>query len=238
MLFDPPLISARLTRRYKRFLADVTFDDQSDPATAHCGNPGSMTGLAEPGSTVWLSPNQNPKAKLDWRWELVETGTSLVSVNTNRANSIVAEALKSGKIEELKGYASIRPEVRYGTNSRIDFLLELDEHPPAYVEVKSVTLRRPGGAHPDAAEFPDAVTQRGTKHLRELQEVVKSGSRAVMLFLVQRDDCRYFTSANDIDPVYAAELISARDAGVEILCYACRVTPQSIELDSRLPIEL
>lgn len=238
MQFDPPLVSAQLMRRYKRFLADVTFDDQPDPATAHCGNPGSMIGLAEPGSTVWLSPNQNPKAKLDWRWELIETATSLVSVNTNRANLIVAEGLKANKIEELKGYSTIRPEVRYGANSRIDFLLEEAEQPPAYVEVKSVTLKRPYGARPDAAEFPDAVTQRGAKHLRELQEVVKTGSRAVMLFLVQRDDCRYFTTANDIDPVYATELILARDAGVEILCYACRVTPQSIELRNRLPIEL
>ena len=238
MQFDPPLVSARLLRRYKRFLADVQLDNKTGPVVAHCGNPGSMIGLAEPGSTVWLSPNQNPKAKLDWRWELVDTGTSLVSVNTNRANAIVAEALKSGAIDELKDYASIRPEVRYGTNSRIDFLLESDEKPTAYVEVKSVTLRRPDGNHPEAAEFPDAVTQRGTKHLRELQEILKTGARAVMLFLVQREDCRYFTPAGDIDPVYSAELIAARDAGVEILCYGCRITPQSIELDKRLPVRL
>lgn len=238
MQFDPPLVPARLIRRYKRFLADIVFEGNDTPVVAHCGNPGSMIGLAEPGSPVWLSPNPNPKAKLDWRWELVDTGTSLVSVNTGRANRIVSEALTAGKIGELAAYGSIRPEVPYGENSRIDFLLEEDGLPPAYVEVKSVTLRRPSGERPDAAEFPDAVTKRGAKHLRELQSVRKNGARAVMLFLVQRADCGYFTPATDIDPDYTAELRSARGAGVDVLCYACRITPQSIVLDKPLPVEI
>lgn len=239
MQFDPPLVPARLVRRYKRFLADVILEGQETPVVAHCGNPGSMIGLAEPGSTVWLSPNPNPKAKLDWRWELVDADTSLVTVNTNRANGIVAEALNDGSISELTGFSSVRAEVPYGENSRIDFLLEQDDRLPAYVEVKSVTLRRPAGPHPEAAEFPDAVTKRGAKHLRELKAVCReNAARSVMLFLVQREDCGYFTTASDIDADYARELLFARDAGVEILCYACRVTPQSITLGEALPIKL
>lgn len=238
MLFDPPLVPAKLLRRYKRFLADAELGAEPEPVVAHCGNPGSMMGLAEPGSTIWLSPNRNPKAKLDWRWELVDTGTSLVTVNTGRANTVVAEALDTNRIPELGDYRSVRAEVRYGTNSRIDFLLEDEEKPPVYVEVKSVTLRRPDGSDPDAAAFPDAVTKRGTKHLQELQAVLTTGARAVMLFLVQREDCRYFKPAGDIDPVYANELVAAKDAGVELLCYVCRITPQSIVLDKSLPIQL
>ena len=238
MQFPNPLTRGRLLRRYKRFLADIELEDGGE-IVAHCANPGSMMGLAEPGSRVWLSANTNPKAKLDWRWELVRAaGGALVGINTARPNRVGEEAIAAGAIAELTGYASLRREVRYGVNSRIDILLEDGGRPPCYVEIKSVTLRRPGGAHPGAAEVPDAVTRRGAKHLAELANVVEDGGRAVMLYLVQRDDCDHFRVADDIDPDYALALAQARRCGVESLCYACRISPQGIELAEALPLTL
>ena len=173
MRFVDPLISGRLVRRYKRFLSDIELKNR-DRVTAHCPNPGSMLGLAEPGMAVWLSPSRNPARKLAFTWELVDAGASLVGINTGWANEVVAEALEARRIEELAGYPELRREVRYGENSRIDFLLEAPGRPACYVEVKSVTLRRDG-----RAEFPDAVTARGTKHLGELSDMVAAGSRAL-----------------------------------------------------------
>jgi sugar fermentation stimulation protein A len=238
MRFPTPLTRGRLVRRYKRFLADIELDEGGE-IVAHCANPGSMIGLAEPGAEVWLSANTNPRAKLDWRWELVRAaGGALVGINTARPNRVGAEAIAAGAIPELVGYESLRREVEYGVNSRIDLLLEDGDRPPCYVEIKSVTLRRPGGAHPGAAEFPDAVTRRGAKHLAELSDVVDTGGRAIMLYLVQRDDCDHFRVAADIDPDYALALVRARRRGVESLCYACRISPEGIELAEALPLAL
>lgn len=230
MRFDSELVPGKLIQRYKRFLADVEMAD-GRVVTAHCANPGSMMGVNEPGSNVWLSPSPNPKAKLPFRWEIIEVGGALVGINTSRPNRIVEEAIAGGEIQELSGYGGIRREVKYGENSRIDLLLE--EPGACYVEVKNVTLRRAG-----RAEFPDAVTKRGAKHLRELTDVVKSGGRAVMFYLAQRDDCDAFGVADDIDPDYGRLLREAIEAGVEALAYTCSVSPEGIEIRRPLPIRL
>ncbi len=236
MKFDMPLTSGVLVKRYKRFLADVELEDGS-VVTAHCANSGSMKGLKEQGSSVYLLPNQNPKAKLDWRWEMIDVGTSLVGINTSRANGLVEEAILQGTIVELQGYARLRREVKYGQNSRIDILLEEPEDAAllekCYVEVKSVTLRIG-----DEAQFPDAVTVRGTKHLRELMDMVAKGHRAVMVYLVQRSDCTCFRPAEEIDPTYANTLREAVDAGVEIICYACTLSREGIYVSRALPFEI
>ncbi len=233
MRFPDPLIRGRLVRRYKRFLSDVELPS-GHQVVAHCANPGSMLGLAEPGMEVWLSPARNPERKLKYTWELVDAGNGLVGINTGHPNAIDAEALAAGRVPELAGYGGLRREVRYGGNSRIDILLEQDGRPPCYVEIKSVTLKR--GA--EAAEFPDAVTQRGAKHLAELSEMTRSGARAVMFFLVQRGDCERLEIAGDIDPGYQEALQSALGRGVEAICYTCRVAPEAIELDRSLELAL
>lgn len=246
MHLPQPLTRGRLERRYKRFLADVTLED-GRLVTAHCANPGSMIGLADPGLEVWLSWHDNPKRKLPWSLELARLPDdpargldgSLVGLNTSHPNRIAAEAIAAGQIAELAGYDRLRPEVRYGANSRIDLLLEADDgRPPCYVEIKNVHLRRPDGPHPSAAEFPDAVTARGTKHLRDLADRVAAGDRAVMLYLVQRQDCDHFRVAADIDPAYAAGLAAAVAAGVETICYACRIDLKAIEVSHPLPLAL
>ncbi len=231
MKLPEPLVRGRLVRRYKRFLSEIEIEGQL--VTAHCPNPGSMMGLVSAGSQVWLSRSRNPSRKLRYTWELVRAGGALVGINTGRTNGIVAEALAAGRIPELAGYRRVRREVRYGTGSRVDLLLEGQTRPKCYVEVKSVTLKR-GGNGP--AEFPDAVTVRGAKHLRELCKVAAAGERAVMLYLVQRHDCDRFSIAADIDPAYAAGFEQALGLGVEALCYACKVSPEAIELDRPLPL--
>ena len=233
MKFPEPLISGRLARRYKRFLADVELDD-GEIVTAHCPNPGSMMGLAEPGMTVWLSRAQNPKRKLKYSWELVAADGTLVGINTGHPNGLVAEAIRAGAMPELAGFEQLRQEVRYGKNSRIDILLENDAAAPCYVEVKNVHLRR----SPGLAEFPDSVTARGAKHLVELGDMVEGGARAVMVYLVQRNDCETFKIAGDIDPNYEKALGVALERGVEALCYACNVTAEGIEVVLRLPVEV
>ncbi len=230
MKFPEPLVRGRLIRRYKRFLSDIELTD-GEVVVAHCANTGSMLGLAEAGRTVWLSPARNPARKLGFSWELVEAGGALVGINTSRPNAILAEALDAARVPELAGYAGFRREVPYGRNSRVDILLEGDGRPPCYVEVKSVTLKR----GPEAAEFPDSVTTRGTKHLEELSDMADSGARAVIFFLVQRSDCTRFEVAADIDPAYARALSQATTRGVETLCYNCRIDPEAIELDGRIP---
>lgn len=233
MKFPDPLIRGRLIRRYKRFLSDIELET-GESVVAHCANPGSMLGLAEPGMAVWLSPSRNPARKLKYSWELVATDGGLVGINTGYPNAIVAEALAAGAVPELAGYDGLRREVRYGRNSRIDILLDGsgDGRPPCYVEVKNVTLKR--GA--EAAEFPDAVTKRGTKHLAELGDMVEAGARAVMFYLVQRGDCARLEIAGDIDPDYRAALATALDRGVEVVCYSCKVAPEAIELDRSLAL--
>jgi sugar fermentation stimulation protein A len=241
MEFATDLIPATLIRRYKRFLADIRLDDGRE-VTAHCPNPGSMMGMAEPGTRLWVEPNNDPKKKLDYGWRLSQYPGAFVITDTSLANRVVAEALSSGRIPELAGYADIRPEVKYGDASRVDFLLS-GAAPGSttgdtsgvtadacYVEVKSVTLsRRPG-----LAEFPDSVTKRGAKHLEELAAMCAAGHRAVMLFLVARDDCHQVTLARDIDPGYAHAFTKARAAGVETLCYDTHISASEITL--RAPV--
>lgn len=230
MDFPIPLIPGTLLARYKRFLADVRLDD-GRVVTAHCANSGSMRGCAEPGSSVMLSFRDDPARKLKYTWELVRVGATWVGINTALPNRIVAEAIASGAIPELSGYSVIKPEQKYGQNSRIDLLLSDPARRPCYVEVKSVTLAE--GAQ---ALFPDAVTERGTKHLRELAAMVRLGHRATMVYLVQREDCDRFWPAEAIDPAYAAMFGLARAAGVEAVCYRCRVSPEGITVAERLPI--
>ena len=230
MDFRPPLTEARLERRYKRFLADARLPGGA-LVTAHCPNPGSMLGLAQPGCRVWLSHNASPRRKLPWTWELTETlEGALVGVHTGRANALVAEALQHGRIKELAGATSISREVRSG-GSRMDFLLS---PPETWVEVKSVTLsRRPG-----LAEFPDSKTARGARHLRELAALAQAGRRAVLLCVAQRGDCRRFAPARDIDPDWFAALQTATRAGVEILCYDCSIGAAAVSIRRPLPVAL
>ena len=232
MRFATALTSATLVRRYKRFLSDHRLADGA-VIKAHCANPGTMMGLNQPGMATWLSRATNPARSLPWSWELVKAGRALVGINTSHPNGLVADAIRDGAIAELAGYATLRREVRYGVDSRIDILLEDAGRPPCYVEVKNVHLSRRSGL----AEFPDCVTARGAKHLRELAQVVADGGRAVMVYLVQRADCRSFALAADIDPGYAAALDEARAAGVETLCYQCNVKRSGIIVDRRLPFD-
>jgi sugar fermentation stimulation protein A len=205
--------------------------------TAHCANPGSMLGLKEPGLEAWIAPAANENRKLKWDLELLRVDGHLVGINTNHPNKLAAEAIEAGRIAELTGYAALRREVKYGENSRIDILLEDADRPPCYVEIKNVHLKRDTGV-PGLAEFPDAVTARGAKHLRELANVVTDGGRAVMFYLVQRVDCDRFTLANDIDPVYANAFREARAAGVEAICYACDITTAGITVAGALPLDV
>lgn len=230
MKFPTPLLKGRLIRRYKRFLSDIELES-GERVTAHVANPGAMTGLAEPGMEVWLSRSDNPKRKLAFSWELVRVGRHLVGVNTSLPNRLVEEALVAGTVKELAEYGSLRREVRHGKNSRIDFLLREKDLPDCWLEVKNVHLKRGS-----LAEFPDSVTARGTKHLLELSDAVANGSRAVMLYVVQRMDCKTFSIAADIDPTYGAALTEARRKGVETLCYVCKIRRDGIRLDSPLPM--
>lgn len=240
MEFPDPLIPARLVRRYKRFLADVEIernDGRIDTVTAHCPNPGAMTGLAEPGAEVFLSPARNPARKLRFTWELTRVGDHLVGINTGHPNALATEAIAAGRIAELAGYDGMRREVKYGINSRIDILLESEDKPSCYVEIKNVHLKRDSDPDRGLAEFPDSVTARGAKHLRELANVAGTGGRAVMLYVVQRADCDRFSLAADIDPTYAEAFSDARHRGVEAICYACDVAREGIGISRPLPIE-
>lgn len=232
MKFSATLRPARLIRRYKRFLADVELPG-GRVVTVHCPNPGAMTGLDAPGSEVWLSPAQSATRKLPFTWELIQVGQGLVGINTAHPNFLAAEAIRDGRIGQLQGYSELRREVKYGRNSRIDILLQHDRRPPCYVEVKNVHLRRTS-----LAEFPDCVTARGAKHLDELRDMVAAGSRAVMVYIVQRADCDRFSIAADIDPTYAKGLSRAVAEGVEAICYACRLSTTAIEVTTALPIDL
>ncbi|MEO0979932.1 MAG: DNA/RNA nuclease SfsA [Pseudomonadota bacterium] len=232
MKFAEPLVGGRLVKRYKRFLADVVLDGDGGEITAHCANPGSMLGLKEPGARVWLSRSDNPKRKLKYSWEIIEADGALVGINTAHPNKLVEEAIEGGRITELSGYASLRREVKYGKNSRIDVLLEDAAGGKTYVEVKNVHLMR----QPGLAEFPDSVTARGAKHLGELADMVAEGHRAAMVFLVQRPDCGRLSLAEDIDPAYAAAFRAARSAGVEVYAIGCDVRLDGI--DAVKPVEI
>jgi sugar fermentation stimulation protein A len=235
MHFASTLIPATLARRYKRFLADVVLES-GDVTTVHVANPGAMTGLDRPLSRVWLSDSGNPLRKLPYSWELVETdlgsGPELVGVNTGQPHQLVAETLEAGLIPELQNYPSVRREVKYGENSRIDFLLDDPSRRPCYLEVKNVHLMR----KPRLAEFPDCVTDRGAKHLRELAAMRGTGARAVMLFVIQIPSADRFAVARDIDPAYAAAFDRARACGVEMLAWRCSVDLNGIEIAAPVPI--
>ncbi|TMV06833.1 DNA/RNA nuclease SfsA [Ruegeria sediminis] len=230
MRFQTPLVPARLIRRYKRFLADCRLEDGRE-VTAHCANPGSMMGLAEPDMKIWLEPNDDPKKKLKFGWRLVDHENGhFTGVDTSVPNKALKAALERGEIAELAAYRTVRAEVKYGANSRIDFLLTQPGLPDAYVEVKSVTLsRRPG-----LAEFPDSVTARGAKHLGELAAMAEQGHRAILLYLVQRTDCDRFALAADIDPAYAAAFDAAAAKGVEPLVFSAQITLEEIGIGPTL----
>lgn len=232
MRFQTPLVPGRLIRRYNRFLADVTLDDGSD-VVAHCPNPGSMMGLNAPGLRVWLEPNDDPRRKLRYGWRLVELpGGHWSGIDTAVPNRIVAEALAARRVPALAAYGTVRPEVRYGEKSRVDFLLSEPGLPDAWVEVKNVHLRREG----DWAEFPDSVTARGARHLADLSARVAAGDRAVMLYVVQRTDCARLKIAGDLDPAYVAAFAAARAAGVEMLCHGTSIDTEGVTLAGPLPV--
>ncbi len=234
MQFDSPLAGARLIRRYKRFLADVTLDDGRE-VTAHCANPGAMTGLAEPGMRIWLEPNDNPRRSLRYSWKLAELpGGHLAGIDTAVPNRVVGEALRARAIPALAGYGAVRAEVGYGERSRVDFLLSEPGLPDCYVEVKNAHLSR----QPGLAEFPDSVTSRGARHLDELAAVARGGARAVILYLVQRSDCDRMALASDIDAGYGAAAARAAEAGVETMAFAARLTLGGITLGAALPVGL
>ena len=235
MKFEHKLIKGTLIKRYKRFLADVQLEN-GGIVTAHCANSGSMMGLKDAGNMVWLSPATNPKAKLDYKWEMVEVAGTLVGINTAHPNRLVQDAITDGTISELEGYKNLRREMKYGQNSRIDIFLSESTlgDDDCYVEVKSVTLSRQQGI----AEFPDSVTARGTKHLQELMQMVADGYRAIMVYLIQRDDCTEFRVAADIDPTYADTLKTALENGVEAVCYGCNLSSKEIIVSHRIPIRL
>jgi sugar fermentation stimulation protein A len=233
MRFPAPLHPGVLIKRYKRFLADVELET-GETVTAHCPNPGSMLGLKDPGSRCWLSHTDDPKRKLKYTLEVLEADNTLVGINTNRPNRLAEDAIRAGVIPALSGYESLRREVKYGANSRIDLLLESADQPVCYVEVKNCHLRRT----PGLTEFPDSVTSRGAKHLGELSEMVRQGHRAAQLFVVQRNDCDVLAPAGDLDPVYAQALRDASAAGVEVIAWACEITLEAIEIVREIEVEL
>jgi sugar fermentation stimulation protein A len=231
----PILLRGTLIQRYKRFLADVRLDD-GRLVTAACPNTGSMLGLNAPGSVVWLSQSDSPTRKYPFTWELVEAdlgaGAGLVGINTGHPNKLVAEAVAARRIRALAGYPTLRHEVKYGRNSRIDLLLECSRKGLCYVEIKNVHLSRRHGL----AEFPDSVTARGVKHLGEMSDMVRQGHRAVMVLLIQRGEARRLALARDIDPGYGAAFDKARAAGVEAIALRCRVGIDEIAVDRPVPI--
>jgi sugar fermentation stimulation protein A len=231
----PPLARGTLIQRYKRFLADVRLDD-GRLVTATCPNTGSMLGLTAPGSVVWLSESDSPTRKYRHTWELVEAdlgqGPTLVGINTQHPNKLVAEAIAAKRVKALAGYPNLRREVKYGRNSRIDLLLECAKKGLCYVEIKNVHLSRRHGL----AEFPDSVTERGVKHLAEMSDMVRAGHRAVMVYLVQRSEATKLVFARDVDPTYGAAFDKAVAAGVEAVALRCRMSTEEIVVDRAIPI--
>ena len=232
MEFPTPLLRGRFVQRYKRFFVDIALDS-GEAITAHTPNTGSLRTCLERDAECYVSRSDNPKRKLAYTWELVRSGAGLVGVNTALANGLAAEAIRGGRIPALAGYRELRREVRYGTNSRVDLLLEDGPQPPCWVEVKNVSMGREG-----VAAFPDAVSIRAAKHMAELTAQVRAGQRAAVLFVVQRMDCRVFQPADDIDPGYGKALRGAVAAGVLALAWQAEVNPARIELATPLPIAL
>jgi sugar fermentation stimulation protein A len=234
MKFSDPLVRGKLIKRYKRFLVDIELES-GKVVVAHCANPGSMMNLLLPDAEVWLSLASNPNRKLKYTWEMIRYEDTLIGLNTSLPNKIVEDAIQQDLVVEFTEYDSLKREVKYGENSRIDILLQSSNLPDCYLEVKSVTLKRPENGN-NLAEFPDSVTVRGTKHLHELSGQVANGNRAAMFYLVQREDCNRLSIAGDIDPNYANAFIAARKAGVEMLCYGCSISPEAIKIRRKLEI--
>lgn len=231
MNFDQTLIPATLVKRYKRFLADATLDCGTT-ITAHCPNTGSMKSCGSPGDRIYLSHHSSPKRKLAYTWELTETNGGYIGINTHRPNKIVLDAIKQDLIPELTGYTKISTEVRYGEGSRIDILLESNESPACYVEIKNVTLLTE-----NQVIFPDAVSQRGLKHLKELIKQKSTGNRAVMFYLINRPEGHEFRPAKEIDPQYSNTLKIAHEAGVEILIYRSSNSLSNTKISEKIPID-
>lgn len=234
MLFNPKFEQGILIKRYKRFLADIELGDGTQ-LTIHCPNTGSMRNCLFPGEKVWYSTSDNPKRKYPNTWEQAQTDTGdIIGINTGRANELAAEAIANETITELSGYANLRREVKYGSeNSRIDLLLDDPKLGRCYIEVKSCTLLENGQGY-----FPDAVTTRGQKHLRELMEMVSLGHRAVLLFVVQHSGITSVAAAQHIDPDYSQLLVQAHRAGVEILAYCAKMSIDSTYLTKSCPVKL
>ena len=224
-------ISGRLIKRYKRFFADIQLDNNNEVITAHCPNTGSMQGLLDEGNPVLVTKADDPKRKLKYTLEIIKSGSASVGINTHKANRIVEDAIEMHLIPELGKYDTFKREVKYGTNSRIDFLLS-DGAKQTFVEVKNVTLSR----KKETAEFPDAITDRGSKHLIELSHLPSKNTRAVMLFLIQRDDCKKFQIASDIDKTYYDNLKTVIKKGVEIICYNCSFESDQIRVNKKIKL--
>ncbi len=231
MQFDPPLIEARLVRRYKRFLADVEIEGQG-VVVAHCPNPGRMTGLDATDTRVWVSRAGRLDRKLAFTLEYVEANGQMTGVNTHRANSLAREALALGRIEALGAYDEVRAEVAYHEKSRVDFRLSAAGAPPLWLEVKSVTLSRQSGL----AEFPDTPSERAARHVEALSAMIAKGDRAAILFVVQRSDCSAFRLAGDIDPSFARAIRSARHSGLEIYALSVEASPERAEIGPALRV--
>jgi sugar fermentation stimulation protein A len=228
----PELIPATLLKRYKRFLADVQLES-GETVTAHCPNTGSMAGCSEPGRTVYLSVHDNPKRKYKFTWELIAMPTSLVGVNTLIPNRLVGKSIAQHLIPEVAQYRNVKREVKIGEHSRIDLLLTGTNGERCYIEIKNCTLVNEG-----IAQFPDAVTTRGLRHIIELENLVKAGHRCMMFYFIQRMDARVFRPADHIDPDYGRRLRQAVKKGIEVLAYDVRISLQGIELNNKIPCEL
>jgi len=234
MQYDKPLVAAVLIKRYKRFLADVRLNS-GEEITVHCANTGAMTGCAVPGSKIWLYESDNLKRKYKYSWELVElSAENYICINTARPNQIVEQALLAGKIDGLQQYQNIRREVKYAERSRVDFYLTQAGMADVYLEVKSVTLHLEG----DLGAFPDAVTTRGQKHLEDLQSMLETGARAVLLFCVLHSSIKEVTVADFIDSRYGELLRSVMKQGVEVYCYSVNMSVAGLVLNKPLPLKL
>ena len=233
MRIELPILQGTFIKRYKRFLADVQLQD-GQIVTVHCPNSGAMTGCAIPGAVAYISDSMNPKRKLKYTLEVIESDGTSICVNTHRANGLVEEAIRADRIKALRGYQDVEREVRYGQEkSRIDLLLRQGES-LCYVEVKNVTL---GGAHGVVA-FPDAVTERGTKHLRELMAMKAEGHRSALVYCVSRTDARAVRPADEIDPLYAQTLKEACDKGVEVYALKAQIKMPELELIMEIPVQM
>ena len=231
MNFKNKLISGQLIKRYKRFFVDIKIKNQI--ITAHCPNTGSMNGLLDEGNKVWISKTDNPNRKLKYTLEIIDDGKSKVGVNTHSSNKIVHHALKNNLIDELKDLLEIKPETKFGANTRFDFLV-LKKKYKAFIEVKNVTLSR----KIKTAEFPDSITSRGLKHINELVKASEKNYKIFIIYLIQRDDCKAFSIAKDIDPAYAAALTKAIKKKLNIICYDCKFSTKGIKLNNKINFKI